>query len=139
MPDDPPTTQPAPQARVRSIEEVDAEIAAARDALKALKAEVAAAMTNAGPAEKALLGLTFDVAIELAQTDLDLNDETTATHRWRATACAIAETHDDLLAELKRLRDRFHAACLASGSDRWAADGACAVTDALIAKAEAAP
>lgn len=42
----------------------------------------------------------------------------------------------DLLEALTDLRRRFHAACLAGGSDEWAADASCAKADAAIAKAE---
>lgn len=42
----------------------------------------------------------------------------------------------DLLEALTDLRRRFHAACLAGGSDGWAADASCAKADAAIAKAE---
>jgi hypothetical protein len=46
--------------------------------------------------------------------------------------------HDDLVAALRDLRTRFHAACLSSGSDAWAADAACRKADAALVKAGAA-
>ena len=52
-----------------------------------------------------------------------------------ATAQLIAAA-PDLLEALTDLRRRFHAACLAGGSDAWAADASCAKADAAIAKAE---
>lgn len=41
-----------------------------------------------------------------------------------------------MLAALKNLRPRFHAACIAAGSDAWAADASCHQADAAIAAAE---
>lgn len=57
--------------------------------------------------------------------------------REEATANAhLIAAAPDLLAELINLRARFHRACLANGSDAWAADAACAAADAAIARAE---
>ena len=41
----------------------------------------------------------------------------------------------ELLEALRDLRQRFHAACIAHGSDAWAADASCAKADEAIAKA----
>lgn len=50
--------------------------------------------------------------------------------------CRLIAAAPDLLEALTDLRRRFHAACLAGGSDGWAADASCAKADAAIAKAE---
>lgn len=50
---------------------------------------------------------------------------------WQAASAGRAE----LLEALRDMRNRFHAACIANGSDAWAADAACAKADAAIRKA----
>ena len=79
------------------------------------------------------------------------NDRITADNGEGRTICELpyghdadsafivraVNAHDDLLAVLRDLRQRFHAACVYSGSDAWVADSACTKADAALAKAGA--
>lgn len=70
------------------------------------------------------------------------SDEPTASQLAdRALYAAYSDGRKDereewmpVLEALKDLRQRFHAACIHSGSDAWAADASCKQADAAIAK-----
>ena len=65
------------------------------------------------------------------------SDAIAAWNRRASQASAQPAAHTAVMRQaleaLRDLRQRFHGACIANGSDAWAADAACASADAAIA------
>lgn len=61
------------------------------------------------------------------------------TQTWCNEAAAelrrLERLNAELVEALRDLRQRFHSACIAAGSDAWAADAACAKADAALTSA----
>lgn len=58
---------------------------------------------------------------------------TVLVHNPQLHPASALDVNKELLAELQNLRRRFHAACIAGGSDPEFADAACASADKAIA------